>query len=61
MSKQTLDLGSITVESFQVQNSSLQAYITSPIDERPAGWETDEAQNSMCYVSCDGSCRCGTL
>jgi hypothetical protein len=56
MNRQALDLGDIEVESFSIQPSDLM-----PVDDHPAGWETDERQNSMCRMSCDGSCRCGTL
>jgi hypothetical protein len=55
-----LNLDGITVESFQTQETAMMVSLTRtvPIDERPVGWETDAAQNSMCFVSCAGSCGC---
>jgi hypothetical protein len=55
MNKYTLDLAGLNVESFQIQQPTSVEPIAQPT---PETYQTDAAQQSICFVSCGGTCGC---
>jgi hypothetical protein len=53
MENDRISLGQLKVQTFTVDPEPVQPSVPT----EPVGYETDDAHQSICFVSCGGSCR----